>query len=121
MLPRMLGYYITHFLVVTTCLSLGTFGLLEPGFSDLPKTLAATFIITFLIHLVNTLFRISGLYEKANYFYTIETEGNFLLEIFFRWIPFPFLYLMPGLVILTVYILLVLGILALVRKIRIRK
>ena len=116
LLPRMLGYYITHFLVMITCLSLGTFGLLKPELSDLPKTLIVTFIIAFLIHLVNTLFRITGLYEKANYFYTIETEGNFLLEIFYRWIPLPFLYLIPGLAILAVYVLLVTGLAALVKK-----
>ncbi|MBQ1619814.1 MAG: hypothetical protein II094_02350, partial [Oscillospiraceae bacterium] len=40
-----------------------------------------------------------------NYFYAVETEGNFLLEIFHKWIPYPFLYLLPGVGILVAYML----------------
>ena len=37
----------------------------------------------------------------------METEGNFLLEIFHRLIPIPFLYLIPSYVILLPYMFLV--------------
>ena len=51
------------------------------------------------------LLRWTGLHPKANYFFSAETEGNPLLEIFYGWIPVPFLYLMPSIVILGVYML----------------
>ena len=53
------------------------------------------------------LLRFSGLHPKANYFYSIETEGNFLLELFHSWLPWPFLYVLPCIAILGVYMLIV--------------
>ena len=102
-LPRMLGYYGTHFVVMWAALALGTFGLYRPKLSDLPQMMAAFFIIALVIFGINMLMRLSGLHPKANYFYTVETEGNPLLELFHRWLPIPFLYLLPCLAILGVY------------------
>ena len=67
----------------------------------------AVLLVAFGAFLVNMLLRWSGLHPKANYFYSVETEGNFLLEIFHRWIPLPFLYLLPSVLILAPYMLLV--------------
>lgn len=51
----------------------------------------------------------------------METEGNFLLEIFHRWIPVPFLYLLPCTLILGVYMLLVTTPFAIADRLRERK
>ncbi len=107
LLPRMLGYYGTHFMIVIEGLALVCFGLFRPRLRDLPRAMLAALAISFCTFLVNVLLRWSGLHPKANYFFSMETEGNFLLELFHSWIPFPFLYLMPCLVILGVYMLLV--------------
>lgn len=107
LLPRMLGYYGTHFMVVIEGLALVTFGLFRPRFSDLPRTLLAALIILLCVFLINMLLRWSGLHPKANYFFSVETEGNFLLELFHRLIPVPLLYLLPCSLILVVYMLLV--------------
>ena len=107
LLPRMLGYYGTHFMVVIEGLALAAFGLFRPKFRDLPKAALAVLVIAFVIFLVNLLLRWTGLHPKANYFFSVETEGNFLLELFHSWLPFPFLYLLPCIVILGVYMLLV--------------
>ncbi len=107
LLPRMLGYYGTHYMIVIEGLALATFGLFRPKLRDLPRAAAAALIIAFCIFCVNMLLRWSGLHPKANYFYSVETEGNFLLEMFHRWIPFPFLYLLPSIVILGVYMLVI--------------
>ncbi len=107
LLPRMLGYYGTHFMIVIEGLALVTFGLFRPRFRDLPRAVLTALLIAFCIFLINLLLRWSGLHPKANYFFSVETEGNFLLEIFHRWIPVPFLYLMPCIGILGVYMLLV--------------
>ena len=103
LLPRMLGYYGTHFMIVIDALALATFGLFRPKFRDLPKTCLTIFLIALAVFCINMLLRVTGLHPKANYFFSVETEGNFLLEIFHKWIPVPFLYLLPSFVILGVY------------------
>ena len=105
LLPRMLGYYGTHFMIVIEGLALVTFGLFRPRLRDLPRAVLAAFLIAFAVFLFNMFLRWTGLHPKANYFFSVETEGNFLLEIFYKWIPVPFLYLLPSVVILGVYML----------------
>ena len=107
LLPRMLGYYGTHFMIVIEGLAIVTFGLFRPTLRDLPKTILAALLIAFGVFVINMLLRWSGLHPKANYFFSVETEDNFLLEIFYKWIPYPFLYLMPCIGILAVYMALI--------------
>ena len=107
LLPRMIGYYGTHFMVLIEGLALCTFGLYRPSLRDLPGTVVTILAVSFAVFLINLLLRWSGLHPKANYFFTVETEGNFLLELFHKWLPFPYLYVLPGLGILIPYMLLV--------------
>lgn len=113
LLPRMLGYYGTHFMIVIEGLAIVCFGLYRPRFGDLPRTVLTALLIAFGVFLINLLLRWSGLHPKANYFFSVETEGNFLLELFHRWIPVPFLYLLPSIAILGVYMLVITGAFAL--------
>ena len=103
LMPRMLGYYGTHFMVMIEGLALAAFGLYRPQFRDLPKTVLAILLITFAVFCINMLLRTTGLHPKANYFFSVETEGNPVLEIFHHLIPYPFLYLLPGVLVLVVY------------------
>ncbi len=103
LLPRMLGFYGTHFMIIIEALAIGTFGFYRPKFKDLPKTALTIFCLAAVIHCVNLLLRVTGLHPKANYFFSVETEGNALLEIFHRLIPIPFLYLLPSILILGAY------------------
>ena len=103
LIPRMLGYYGTHFMVVILGLSIVTLGLYKPKFRDLPKIALAVICIAFVVFLFNMILRVTGVYPKANYFFSVETEGNFLLEIFRGWIPITFLYLLPAIGILLIY------------------
>lgn len=107
LLPRMLGYYGTHYLIIVEALAIVTFGLYRPKFRDIPKTLLTVFLIALAVFGINLLFRWTGLHPKANYFYSVETEGNFVLELFYKWIPVPFLYLLPSILILAPYMLLI--------------
>ncbi len=107
LLPRMMGYYGTHFMIVIEGLALAAFGLYRPRFRDFPRTLLAAVLIAFGVFLVNVLLRVSGLHPKANYFFSMETEGNALLELFHRIIPLPFLYLLLSVFILVPYMALV--------------
>ena len=107
LLPRMLGYYGTHFMIVIEGLALVTFGLFRPKLRDLPRAILTALLITFAVSIINMLLRWSGLHPRANYFFSVETEGNPLLEIFHSWIPIPFLYLLPSTLILGVYMLVI--------------
>ena len=118
LLPRMIGYYGTHFMIVIEGLALVCFGLYRPRFRDLPRTVLAAFLIALAVFGINMLLRWSGLHPKANYFFSVETEGNFLLEIFHSFLPFPFLYLLPSYLILVPYMFLVTGIFALVDRLK---
>ena len=113
LLPRMLGYYGTHFMIVIAGWALVTFGLFRPRFSDLPKAALSLFLLALAIFGVNMLLRWSGLHPRANYFFTVETEGIGLLELFYKWIPVPFLYMLPCIVILLIYMAVVTGIFSL--------
>ena len=102
-LPRNLGYFGTHYMIFIEGLAIATFGLFRPTFRDLPLTALALFVIALLIFGINMLLRVTGLHPQANYFFAVETEGNPLLELFYSWIPYPFLFLMPSIVILALY------------------
>ena len=116
LLPRMLGFYGTHYMLVMEALALVTFGLYQPELKDLPGTIVMLFLIAFLLHVFNMFFRWTGICPNVNYFYTVEPEGNAALELFYRWIPCPYLYLLPCAVMLIPYMLAVLGIIRLIRK-----
>lgn len=107
LLPRMLGYYGTHFMIVIEGLALAVFGLYRPKFSDLPRAVLAAFLISLLIFTINLIMRYTGVHPNANYFYSVETEGNQILELFHKWIPVPYLYLLPAILILLPYMLIV--------------
>lgn len=106
-LPRMLGYFGTHYMVVIMAIAIVSFGLYRPKFSDLPKTCVVILCISFCVFLINLLFSKTGLYADANYFYSIKPEGNPILGLFYRLIPVPFLYQIPSLLILLPYMALI--------------
>ena len=102
-LPRMLGYFGTHFMIFIEGLAIVTFGLYRPQWRDIPLTMLALFVIALVVFGINMLLRATGLHPKANYFFSVETEGNPLLELFYSWLPWPFLFLLPSLVVVAVY------------------
>ncbi len=106
LLPRMLGFYLTHFMIFTEGIALACFGLYRPQVRDLPKTLLVLLIFGAIMFLFNMILRWTGLHPHANYFFTAETEGNALLEFFHRLIPVPFLFILPAAVPIAVYMLL---------------
>lgn len=105
--PRMIGYYGTHFMIMIEGIALVTYDFFKPTIKEIPRTIISTWFLTLGIHLINLAMRYSHLYDRANYFYTVETEQNFLLDIFYKFIPIPFLYLSPCVIILGIYMLIV--------------
>lgn len=97
--PAVVMFYFLHILVAAAYWNIGFLGLVKPG-----KLMAATsplllVIISFVVHIVNWLGRSAGI-DCMNYFYTFDPEGSSMLELFWEWVPMPYLYLIaPGLVI----------------------
>ena len=118
LLPRMIGFYGTHFAVIIEGLSLVTLGLYRPRFRDLPKTMLALTVIALLACGFSLFLRATGLYEKANYFFSVETEGNAILELFHKFLPAPFLDLIPCLLILAAYMLVVMLVITGIEKLK---
>ena len=106
-LPRMLGYFGTHYMVVIMAVAIVTFGLYRPKYRDLPRTCVIIATVSFCVFLINLLFIYTGLYPNANYFYSIDPVGNPLLELFYKIIPIPYLYELLSLFILVPYMALV--------------
>ncbi len=120
-LPRMLGFYGTHFMIIIEGLALATFGFYRPKFKDFPKTILTIVILLLVITGINLLLIKTGLYDRANYFFTMEHEGISILKLFWSWIPVPVLYLLPGAVILLAYMSLVTAPFAIVDAIKKKK
>ena len=106
-MPRMLGFWGTHFMVLIEAIAIVAYGLYRPRFKDIPKTILTVVIVTFCIFLIDVFIRTTGLNPRANYFFAMETEGNPVLEIFHRLIPIPFIYEIPCLLIMAPYMCLV--------------
>ncbi|MBO4399381.1 MAG: YwaF family protein [Lachnospiraceae bacterium] len=107
LLPRMIGYYGTHWMVVFGSYALVALGLYKPKFRDYFLTLLSAFTVAFVVFLINVMFRVTGLNEFSNYFFTHNPDGNPILELFHSWVPVPFLCLIPCALILTPYVMLV--------------
>ena len=75
-LPRMLGFYGTHYMLVMEALALVTFGLYRPELKDLPGTIIMLFLIAFLLYAFSMFLRLTGMCPNANYFYTVDPEGQ---------------------------------------------
>ena len=106
-LPRMLGYFITHFAIFFGGVALAAYGLYRPRFHDFPGTLLTTMGIALFSFTVSELIRFNHLSDHANYFDSVESEGNAILALFYRIIPVPYIYLWLSIVILLPYMSLV--------------
>ena len=99
--PRMLGYYITHLVILCETPILAGLNLFRPKFRDVLPTFGFFFILTAFTTGINYLFRFIGVSDSANYFYTMNPAGNPILELLYKYIPIPGVYVLPvGLVVL---------------------
>ena len=119
-LPRILGYYITHMLVFCCGVWLALLGFYKPKISDMPRVFIALILVSFGAHCVNLIFRATGLCTFANYFYTFGADIS-LLNLFWSWIPIPYLFELPAMVILLIYMAFQIGLFALIDKVRKKK
>lgn len=80
LIPRVMGYYVTHLFLLFSSVSLFTTGIYRPKYKDIPKCLVMLLIVTFTAFMVNMILRWTGLSNSANYFYTMASDGNPILQ-----------------------------------------
>ncbi|MDR1082734.1 MAG: YwaF family protein [Coriobacteriales bacterium] len=107
LLPRNIGYYSSHSLLIVAGVSLFTLRLCRPKFRDLPLAIGIMLIMLVAAHLINTAFRLGGISSGTNYFFTYGPDGIAVLEILWRLIPIPLVYELPLLPVAVAYGLLV--------------
>lgn len=99
--PRILGFYVTHILLLVCGISLATLGFYRPQGRDFPKICAVLLALALLAHGINTVFRLT-VCPYANYFFTYGADIP-ILQLLWRLIPVPFLYELPAVLLLPAY------------------
>jgi hypothetical protein len=103
LLPRNIGYYGTHALLIVASTSLVTLRLCRPDFKYLPRVITLMFALVLAMHLVNTTLRTSGISSHADYFFTYGPDSTVILEPLWQLIPIPFVYELPLLLVVVAY------------------
>lgn len=101
LIPRMLGFYLTHTLLIVCGLSLALLDFYRPAPREYPRVLGTFLGLALLAHLINTLLR-ATVCPEANYFFTYGADIS-ILNLFWKLIPLPFLYELPSVLILLAY------------------
>lgn len=114
--PRVLGYCITHCALLLCTPLLWGLKLFKPEFKDILLTLVTAILVMFFATAVSLAFRKFGLFSGTNYFFSVDPEGNPILELFHSWIPIPGVYLLPCTGIMVPYMLILTAIYRLCNK-----
>lgn len=99
--PRILGFYLTHALLIVCGLALALLDFYRPVPRDYPGVVGTFVLLALGAHLVNILLR-ATVCPGANYFFTFGADVS-ILNLFWRFIPRPFFYELPSLLILLGY------------------
>lgn len=100
-LPRILGFYCTHALLIVCGLALALLDFYRPTPRDYPGVFGTFVLLALGAHLINLLLR-ATVCPGANYFFTFGADIS-ILNLFWRFIPYPFFYELPSLLILLGY------------------
>ena len=79
-----------------------TLGFLKPSFEDIPLLVGVLLVLAVFAYDLNNIILVLT-HTKANYFYVIEPEGISILELFWKFLPIEFFYLIFGIFILVIY------------------
>lgn len=115
-LPRMWGFYATHMLIIVCGITLATFNLYRPRVKDLPRIAITFFLLAFAAFCITVLLRNLTGCTTVNYFFTWTHDDISILKMFWNLIPVPFLYELPAILILAVYMAIVCGLFKLFGK-----
>lgn len=107
LLPRMLGYYVTHAADILILPILVGFDFYKPKYSDTVPVLLSYIIAALCATGINYMFMKTGLNPDSNYFYTMDPGGISLLELLHKYIPVAFVYLLPLAALVVPFVLIV--------------
>jgi len=96
-------YFFYHSLLVVLPIMLVKFKLYTPSFKNILQPTLLVFALTAVIHGINVILRATGIASEANYFFTYGLEGDFFTELLWRFIPYPFFFLLPALLLFVPY------------------
>ncbi|MDO4545211.1 MAG: YwaF family protein [Bacillota bacterium] len=104
--PSAFCFYLLHCLLAISGILLAPLGFFRPNFRAIWSSLALLFILAAIMHVVNRIMQ-HTVCPHANYFYTCDTVGISLLELFWNLIPIPWVYEIPILSIPFVYMMII--------------
>lgn len=93
------GFFLLHSLGVIIPISVVVLGLYRPHYRDILKSVFVLLICTVFSFILSLVLRKTGLCSFANYSFTMDPEGNPVLEFFYRLIPVQGLYMIGTLLI----------------------
>lgn len=93
--PRVFGFYLTHYMAISTGILMYVLGLFKPSLSQIPVITCMMFGLSIVIYLINKYMRIKNLNPAANYFYNVDPEDNPVLQMCYKLIPHEFFFMMP--------------------------
>ena len=121
-LIRNIGFYFTHMIIIVGGIAIGSFGLYRPSFRDIPFTYLTLLVVSTPVIIFDFIVNKGCGISFVNYFFAMDPEGISILELFYKLVPIPGLYIVvTGLIVLTPYVFLETGIFELVRKIKSKK
>jgi len=100
-------YFYYHSMLVILPLILIKFKLYTPSFKVVWQPTLILVFLTFVMHIVNIIFRATGLAVESNYFFTYGLKGDFFTELFWSILPYNFFFLLPSLLLFVPYIILI--------------
>jgi len=100
-----LFYFYYHSALTVIPVLLVKHKLYTPSFRNVWQPSLLLILITFTMHMVNVVFRATGLASESNYFFTYGLRGDFFTELFWRILPYEFFFLLPALLLFAPFIL----------------
>ncbi len=111
--PTFWFYYLPHTFEFGIPVLLFVFGIFHFKPKYILSTVGITLVIYIIVHFINlwlnqycidnNILDWAGNIVQVNYMYSIRPDGNPLLELFWSWIPQPFWFMMPTVVVVTIY------------------
>jgi len=100
-------YFFYHSMLFVLPFALISLKLFAPSYKNIWQPTLMLIALTFVMHMVNVIFRATGLSLVANYFFTFGLEGDFFTELLWRIVPFNLFFLLPSLLLFAPYILII--------------
>lgn len=104
---RVMGYFVTHFMVIMASPIIIGLKLFVPSYSAIPTTLLILIVISLIVFAINVIFIKTGLFTSANYMYLMKPIENAVLQKMYELIPYPYFYTYGSMVIVVPWMLLV--------------